>query len=27
MKWIKFGWAGIVTELPEEWEISGLSGD
>ena len=27
MKWIKFGWAGIVAELPEEWEISGLSGD
>ena len=27
MNWTKFGWAGIVTELPEEWEISGLSGD
>jgi len=27
MKWMKFGWAGIVAELPEEWEISGLSGD
>lgn len=25
--WIKFGWQGITVEIPEDWELSGLSGD
>jgi len=25
--WIKFGWQGITVEIPEDWEMSGLSGD
>jgi hypothetical protein len=27
MNWTKFGWQGITVEIPEDWEISGLSGD
>jgi len=25
--WITFGWQGITVEIPENWELSGLSGD
>ena len=25
--WTKFGWQGIAVEIPEDWEMSGLSGD
>ena len=27
VNWIKFGWQGIAVEIPEDWELSGLSGD
>ena len=27
MKWTTLGWNGITVELPEDWELSGLSGD
>ena len=27
MKWTTLGWGGITLELPEDWELSGLSGD
>ena len=27
MKWTNLGWGGITLELPEDWELSGLSGD
>ncbi len=27
MKWTTLGWSGITLELPEDWELSGLSGD
>ncbi len=27
MKWTILGWGGITLELPEDWELSGLSGD
>jgi hypothetical protein len=27
MDWVKFGWQGIIMEIPANWEIGGLSGD
>ncbi len=27
MAWTTFGWAGITLEIPDDWELSGLSGD
>jgi hypothetical protein len=27
MQWTTLGWGGITLELPEDWELSGLSGD
>ena len=27
MEWTTLGWSGITLELPEDWELSGLSGD
>ncbi|MBM3241112.1 hypothetical protein FJZ31_32925 [Candidatus Poribacteria bacterium] len=27
MNWTKFGWQGLTVEIPDNWEIGGLSGD
>jgi len=27
MNWTKFGWQGLTVEIPEHWEMGGLSGD